>query len=326
MAMQHARAWMNVSMIKDKTSTFVNEGLSMIKDKTSTGLAMIKSKKRQLMNQLLNMLPTSQPMLSTSQPMRFHSTPAMMPATSTPAMMPATSTLFELARLSYKRPDYNIGPLVVFGSRNYKVLLRTQTIIIFKDESVKIVIVSVRGTRLSDSKDIIADSQIVLGRLKETDRYKNDLLTVTSFKESEKAHDLKGFTWIGTGHSLGGAIIDEFLKLNLIKEAVTFNPAVSREFYKSVLNRRIYMSRDVLYLTFGRLTKRHEVIKVPKNLVAGIFKSHKMINFENILSASPSPSPPAPAPAPAPAPTPTPAPAPAPITRTSTSTSTKRTQ
>ena len=72
-------------------------------------------------------------------------------------------------------------------------------------------------------------------------------------------------------------MVDEFLKLGLLSEAVTFNGAVSKEFYNvNNKNRRIYLKNDPLYLIMGRNTKYHEV----RDTNLDITKAHSLKNFE----------------------------------------------
>ena len=138
----------------------------------------------------------------------------------------------------------------------------------------KTLILAVRGTDIRDTKDLVADVSIALGAIKRSARFKNDVEVIQKLKQIP---ELANLYWVGTGHSLGSALIDEFLKLGLISEAVTFNGAVSSEFYNTNnKNRRIYMSNDPLYLLMGRKTKYHEV---RENNDVGIGKAHSLSNF-----------------------------------------------
>jgi hypothetical protein len=50
------------------------------------------------------------------------------------------------------------------------------------------------------------------------------------------------------GHSLGGAILDIFIKMGLIKRAVSYNPAIQpQDIRGQVANERIYSENDPLY-------------------------------------------------------------------------------
>ena len=180
------------------------------------------------------------------------------------SLVPSTKVLYEMAENSYQNEPRQID--------QYQLILKSPYLSAYRDD--KTVILAVRGTDISDMKDLMADISIALGQLRSSQRYKSDIIEINKLKQEP---ELSHLYWIGTGHSLGGALIDEFLKQGLISEAVTFNPAVSREFYNvDNHNRRIYMSRDPLYLMMGKNTKYHEVRDRPD---VGIMKAHSISNF-----------------------------------------------
>ena len=180
------------------------------------------------------------------------------------SLVPDTKILYKMNEASYSAEPRGIEP--------YKRILKTPYLTVYKDE--RTVIVAVRGTDTKDKKDIMADIAIALGALKSSPRFKND---VEEIRKLKKLPELKNLYWIGTGHSLGSALVDEFLKLGLLSEAVTFNGAVSREFYNvNNKNRRIYLKNDPLYLMMGRNTKYHEV----RDTKMDITRAHSLKNFE----------------------------------------------
>jgi hypothetical protein len=113
-------------------------------------------------------------------------------------------------------------------------------------------VVAVRGTQGSPTgEDWSANRTIPINGLASTARCKKDLQTVTEWREQ-----FTGGVWYATGHSLGGAICDELLRIGLVTEAYTFNPAVqTKDFNGKLPNRRIYARGDPLYQLFGRFTK-----------------------------------------------------------------------
>ena len=180
------------------------------------------------------------------------------------SLVPDTKILYKMNESSYSKDAKDIEP--------YHRILKTPYLTVYKDD--KTVIVAVRGTNVKDNKDLVADVAIALGALKSTPRFKND---VEELKKLRRQPELKDLYWIGTGHSLGSALVDEFLKLGLLSEAVTFNGAVSKEFYDvNNKNRRIYLKNDPLYLMMGRNTKYHEV----RDTKIDITKAHSLKNFE----------------------------------------------
>jgi hypothetical protein len=180
------------------------------------------------------------------------------------SLVPDTKILYKMNEASYSTELRGIEP--------YIRILKTPYLTVYKDD--KTVIVAVRGTNVKDGKDLMADISIALGQLKRSARYKAD---VEELRKLRRQPELQNLYWIGTGHSLGSALVDEFLKLGLLSEAVTFNGAVSREFYSvNNKNRRIYLKNDPLYLMMGRNTKYHEV----RDTKIDITKAHSLKNFE----------------------------------------------
>lgn len=121
----------------------------------------------------------------------------------------------------------------------------------FRDGSL---VIAIRGT--ADARDIKADVLIAFGQLENSDRFKEDLAKVQEvIQQVEPSHVF------GVGHSLGGAILDLFLKKGLIEKGVSYNPAVQpQDITRTLPNRRIYMSSDPLYLLIGRfLSQKPEV-------------------------------------------------------------------
>ena len=180
------------------------------------------------------------------------------------SLVPDTKILYRMAEASYTKDPTDIAP--------YKRLIKTPYLTAYRDG--RTLVLAVRGTDVKDSKDLIADVSIALGALKSSARFKSDVVEIEKLR---RVPELQHLYWVGTGHSLGSALIDEFLKLGFISEAVTFNGAVSSEFYNvHNKNRRIYMSNDPLYLLMGRKTKYHEV---RENNDIGITKAHNLSNF-----------------------------------------------
>jgi hypothetical protein len=139
------------------------------------------------------------------------------------------------------------------------------------------VLLAIRGT--FDTQDIYADTQIPFGRLEQTPRYKTDLSTVRILQEQYPPTE---FTYYATGHSLGGAIVDAFLRNGLIRSGTSFNPAVapSEMGRKSNVN-RIFNEDDPLYNTMGRFANIPEVIKPKDWLPRSPLAAHSIETFAN---------------------------------------------
>ena len=266
------------STAKQKATAFsgaVTKGtkkvVEAVSDAKTAALLAVKRKAKAVVTDFIKKLPEAEAMLAHSE-----------------LKMPKSSTLLEMASMSYKLVDGSSPRLVVIGGKQYKIILKTATLTVFKYDDMlsRMVVVAVRGTKPSSKNDVAADLMIPSCKLHLSQRFKTDRSTLQDFKEASK-EELKDFVWIGTGHSLGGAIIDELLKLKLIEQAVTFNPAVCSHFYHSQTNKRIYMSKDPLYLSMGRHTTNKVVIELSEAEDVGVMGAHFLINFNNRMSSSP---------------------------------------
>ena len=204
--------------------------------------------------------------------------------------MPRTETLLRMASMSYISPEKSkTGDFLVMGAKSYEIVFKTSTLTLFKyddDFLNPMVIVAVRGTKPTDIQDLRADATIPFCKLNTSERFWKDSSALNRFKlENQKL--TQTFIWIGTGHSLGGAIIDEFLKLGLIEQAVTFNPADCRHFYGSMTNKRIYMNTDPLFLSMGRKIPNRVEIATTDDKYVGVLGAHFLVNFNNRMSSSP---------------------------------------
>jgi len=118
----------------------------------------------------------------------------------------------------------------------------------------KDVIVGVRGTKTTE--DVMTWGTIPLNTLDTTIVYKRDKAAVQQFQQQYPKNE---YTYYAVGHSLGGAIIDNLLRAGLIKEAVSYNPAIQyRDINGGLPNRRIYYGNDPLYRLMGWWDKKSE--------------------------------------------------------------------
>ena len=146
----------------------------------------------------------------------------------------------------------------------YALMVSTPTLKIYgKDGDY---IVAIRGTY--STEDAKADASLAVGTLSSTARYKKDAEVLRRFREGHSG------SYRGIGHSLGGAILDQFLKDGLVDSGTSFNPAVSPgDFDKELKNKRIYKEGDPLYQLMGRHTKGAEVRKEKPSL------TRKLVSF-----------------------------------------------
>ena len=90
-----------------------------------------------------------------------------------------------------------------------------------------------------------------------TARFKTDLAEIQKVQAS---YPVLKYQWYGVGHSLGGAIIDEVIERGLLREGLSYNPAVAaKNFNSSVPNERHYLNGDPLYALMGQHTRGSKV-------------------------------------------------------------------
>lgn len=114
------------------------------------------------------------------------------------------------------------------------------------------VIIAVRGTKANapdGSLDVSADLTIPFNGIPGTIRYKRDKAMVENF---QKEYPPSQYAYYAVGHSLGGAVIDSLIRDRLIREAVSYNPAIQfSDINRGLPNRRIYYGSDPLYKLMG---------------------------------------------------------------------------
>lgn len=131
----------------------------------------------------------------------------------------------------------------------YKLVFATPTLKFYKDNRSNTIIVGIRGTSLSDPVDLNADFLAFKNQLRSSERYKRDRATM---EEVQKIYPKKDFRYIAVGHSLGGAILDLFLRDGYVLNGMSYNPLVeAREMGGNPRHHRIYHKDDPLYKWFG---------------------------------------------------------------------------
>jgi len=150
------------------------------------------------------------------------------------------SLLQQMAQSAYPgKTRKQIGP--------FTLIFSTPTLKFYLHENL--VVVAIRGTELSDSTDLAADIAAFAGRLRDSARYKKDRETLLFIQKRLPPPE---YRYIGAGHSLGGAILDLFLRDRLIQNGISYNPLVEpQEMGGNPLHNRIYHKDDPLYKWFG---------------------------------------------------------------------------
>jgi hypothetical protein len=157
------------------------------------------------------------------------------------ASTPTKNVLQQMAVASYSsKPPQEIG--------SYKLIKESPTLKFYYDESKNLIIVAIRGTQITDKHDLIADALAVTGNLKNSYRYNNDL---KQLREVKKLYPKALF--FGVGHSLGGAILDLFLRNRLLIGGLSYNGFPEpQERQGNPLHHRIYHTGDFIYKMFAK--------------------------------------------------------------------------
>ena len=178
------------------------------------------------------------------------------PTPNTPTTLPDKNTLHQMAEASYSASP----PRVLNG---YDLVESTPTLKFYRKNGGVVIVVAIRGTNPTDAEDVKADGLIALNRLGDSHRFQKDLRTMGEFMN--KYPPSRGYLYYGVGHSLGGAILDMFLKNGMIKQGISYNPAVQpMDIRASLPNLRIYEEGDPLYALMGRFTTAPEVRKTKR--------------------------------------------------------------
>jgi hypothetical protein len=167
--------------------------------------------------------------------------------------IPSRNILQQMAKASYS-PN---PPSAIAG---FNLVRSTPTLKFYKEgkgEKGRDIVIAIRGTNPTDTTDLKADAMIALNQLQSSARFQKD---VRDLKDFQNQYPPSSYQYYGVGHSLGGAILDAFLKLGLIRNGVSYNPAVQPlDIRSNIANQRIYQKGDPLYETIGRFTPGVEV-------------------------------------------------------------------
>jgi hypothetical protein len=134
----------------------------------------------------------------------------------------------------------------------------TPTIKPYLNETTKSIVIGIRGTY--DVRDLIADTAFLTNKLQETERFKDDQ---SAIERLQGAYSPASYNYYGVAHSLGGGILDQFIKLGKIKAGRSYNPAIQTadvgDADLASKNQRVYNDQDALYKIFGQHAPNTEV-------------------------------------------------------------------
>lgn len=145
-------------------------------------------------------------------------------------------------------------------------------------------ILGVRGTKTME--DVSVWPTVTLNTLGTTDLYKRIEGEFMDFKSKHPEIT----EYYAVGHSLGGALIDVMLRKGIVKEAVSFNPAIQyNDINGGLPNRRIYYGSDPMYKLMGWWDKKSEhrdtdmfskfISSMVDSPVGNMLSAHKLSNF-----------------------------------------------
>lgn len=167
---------------------------------------------------------------------------------------PTNQQFLDIVKTSYMKAPPNLVS-------DFSLVFASPTLDAWLNEPRKTIVVSVRGTDVSDKQDLYADANIPFQRLAKTPRYMVDKNAVA---ELFKRYDPKMYEYYLTGHSLGGAINNQLIRdFPELKFAMEYNPAfqpydlISQQRGKVFRN---YTDKDPLYRLGGRLFADKKVI------------------------------------------------------------------
>jgi len=173
--------------------------------------------------------------------------------------IPSKSVMYQMERASYASPQADSQPQIPGWDQVFK----SPTLNIFKPvDAAKIFVVAIRGT--ADFTDFKAWLPTIWNGLEGTNRWAKDYNDLTQFQEVYSPHE---YTYYGVAHSLGGEILDQFIKKGMIKAGISYNPAIQTSDIPdedlAKKNYRIYASGDPLYKLMGRWNHPSEVRQSP---------------------------------------------------------------
>lgn len=177
-------------------------------------------------------------------------------------------------------------------SDNFKLRINSPTIDAYVNDNTKQIIISIRGTKINDINDIKADISLPFNKLHNTNRFNTDL---NIMNKVVNMYDPKVYDYYMTSHSLGNAIMNEFMRrFPFVKGSIGYNGAFQTKDLKSNNPniKRMYIDKDPLYRKGGYLFDPKVVLQFKSksffdwffNRISGVkeaISAHSLKSFED---------------------------------------------
>jgi len=175
------------------------------------------------------------------------------------------------------------------GADEFSLVQQSPTVKVYKRGND--ILLALRGTQVTDTRDLAADASIAINRLGYSDRVKADEQFIDVLL---RRFPSQSYNYYVTGHSLGGAELLVFMrKYPFIKGGVAYNSALQPQdliWTPGTTVKEIYTSTDPLYRLMGHFLARKTVIDA-ENLSKGTdivsqgldaLSSHKLSQFAGL--------------------------------------------
>jgi hypothetical protein len=204
---------------------------------------------------------------------------------------PNDKQFYKASKSTYEKKAYN-------AIDGYQQVHDGPSIDAFLNPNSREILIGIRGTGLSVD-DVTADVNIVGNNLKNTTRYKKDVIQMEEI--FAKYPPDEGYTYYLGAHSLGSAIIAELKRqFPFLKDAVVFNGALQPiDIANQPTDMKFkYIDKDPLYNIIGKSVKNKEVFpfeelkkgsffgRLGAKLQPTALKAHKLEQFENRYGGS----------------------------------------
>jgi len=175
------------------------------------------------------------------------------------------------------------------GTDEFMLVQQSPTVKVYKRGND--ILIALRGTKPTDTRDLAADASIAINRLAYSDRVKADEQFMDTLL---RRFPSQTYNYYVTGHSLGAGEMLVFMrKYPFIKGGVAYNSALQPQdlvWQPGTSVKEIYTSTDPLYRLMGHFLARKTVIDA-ENLSKGTdivsqgldaLSSHKLSQFAGL--------------------------------------------